>query len=192
MGTQGGGARTAAEDGRRSSNAGLAIAFFAGLVLTLGVVGIIAALIGRLLTRWSPAFALGAATLTFVAGLVTLFAPAVRRREPDPQVRQRRGIAGALVYGVLYSVATITTSAGPLVLLLTVAAAMGRPAYGAAISLAYGVGRGLPFLMLGLFAGRLSSWIERIEPARRAIEIVSGMALIALSAYFVWFSTIVK
>ena len=178
--------------GRRPANAALAVAFFAGLVLTLGVMGTAAALVGRLLTRWSPAFALGAAALTFAAGLATVFAPALRRRVPDPEVRQRRGVAGAFIYGVLYSVATITTSAGPLVLLLTIAAAMGRPAYGAAISLAYGVGRGLPFLMLGLFAGRLSSWIERIEPARRSIEIVSGIALIALSAYFVWLSTLVK
>jgi cytochrome c-type biogenesis protein len=91
---------------------------------------------------------------------------------------------------VLFSVATITTSAGPLILLLTIAAAMGRPAYGAALSIAYSVGRGLPFLALGLFAGRLSSWIERIEPARRVIEVISGIALLGLSIYFVWLSTV--
>ena len=99
-------------------------------------------------------------------------------------------MAGVFLYGILYSVATITTSAGPLVLLLTIAAAIGRPAYGAVLSVAYGVGRGLPFLVLALFAGRLSSWIERIEPARRAIEVVSGLALLALSVYFIWFSGI--
>lgn len=44
--------------------------------------------------------------------------------------------------------ATLTTSAGPLLLLLTVAAALGRPAYGAALSLAYSIGRGVPFLRL--------------------------------------------
>ena len=168
----------------------LSLAFFVGLVLTLGVLGTIAALVGRLLTRWSSAFALGAAALAFIAGLATLFAPALRRRVPDPEVRQRRGMAGAFVYGVLFSVATITTSAGPLVLLLTIAAAMGRPAYGAALSIAYGVGRGLPFLALGLFAGRLSSWIERIEPARRVLEVVSGIALLGLSVYFVWLATV--
>ena len=66
----------------------------------------------------------------------------------------------------------------------------GRPAYGAALSLTYGIARGLPFLALGLFAGRLSSWIERIEPARRSVEVVSGVALLALSIYFVRFSMI--
>lgn len=186
----GAGPATTGAGARRAGSARLSVAFFVGLVLTLGVVGTIAALMGRLLTRWSSVFSLGAALLTFIAGLATLFAPALRRRIPDPEVRQRRGVAGAFVYGVLFSVATITTSAGPLVLLLTIAAAMGRPVYGAALSLAYGVGRGLPFLALGLFAGRLSSWIERIEPARRVLEVVSGIALLGLSVYFVWLATV--
>lgn len=147
-------------------------------------------MIGRLLTQWTSAFTLGAAALTIVAGLATLFAPAVRRRVPDPQVRQRSGVVGAFLYGILFSVATITTSAGPLILLLTVAVAMGRPSYGLGLSLAYGVGRGLPFLALGLFAGRLSRWIQRIERARRPIEIVSGLALIGLSIYFLRLSMI--
>lgn len=191
MGTHGGVRSTAA--GARARSAGsvaLALAFFLGLVLALGTLGTAAAIVGRLLTRWSSAFALGAAALTFGAGLATLFAPLVRRWVPDPEIRQRRGVVGVFLYGILFSVATITTSAGPLVLLLTIAAAIGRPAYGAVLSVAYGVGRGLPFLFLGFFAGRLSSWIERIEPARRAIEVLSGVALLALSVYFVRFSGI--
>lgn len=159
-------------------------------MLTLGVLGTAAAVLGRLLTRWRTAFAIGAAALTLVAGLATLVAPVLRRRVPDPEVRRRQGVTGALAYGVLYSVATITTSAGPLVLLLTVAAAMGRPAYGAALSLAYGLGRGIPFLLLGLFAGRLSGWIGRIERARRAMEVVSGLALLVLAGYFLRFAMV--
>lgn len=133
---------------------------------------------------------MGAAALTFTAGLASLFAPVLRRRVPNPQVRQRRGLAGALAYGILYSVATITTSAGPLVLLLSVAAAMGRPVYGAAISVGYGVGRGIPFLVLGLLAGRFSSWIGRIERGRRTMEVVSGLALLVLALYFLRFAMI--
>lgn len=190
MGTHGGRSTAVGGRARSAGSAALSLAFFFGLVLALGTLGAAAAIVGRLLTRWSSAFALGAAALTFAAGLATLFAPTLRRWVPDPEIRQRRGVAGVFLYGILYSVATVTTSAGPLVLLLTIAAAMGRPAYGAALSLAYGVGRGLPFLALGLFAGRLSSWIERIEPARRAIEVVSGVALLALSIYFIRFSAL--
>ena len=134
----------------------LSLAFFLGLALTLTVLGTIAALVGRLLTGWKAAFGLGAAAVTFGAGIATLLGPVLRRRVPNPKVRQRGGVIGAFSYGFLYSLATITTSGGPLVLLLTFAAALGRPPYGAALSLAYGIGRGLPFLALGIFAGRVA------------------------------------
>lgn len=175
---------------RRAGGRALSVAFFLGLVLTITALGIGAAMVGRLLTQWGPAFAVGAALLTALAGVATLMAPALRRRVPDPEIRKRGGITGAFVYGVLYSVATVTTSAGPLLLLLTVAAAMGRPAYGAGLSFAYSLGRGLPFLVLGLFAGQLGAWLQRVERARRPAEVVSGVALLGLSIYFVRLATV--
>jgi cytochrome c-type biogenesis protein len=39
--------------------------------------------------------------------------------------------------------------------LLTIAAAQGRTEYGIALALAFGIGRGLPFLLVGVFAGLL-------------------------------------
>ena len=88
------------------------------------------------------------------------------------------------VYGLFYTAATLTTSAGPLMLLLTIAAAVGRPLYGAGLSLAYGIGRGLPFLLLGLFAGRIGGWLARLERTWRIAEVVSGLALIGAGVYF--------
>jgi len=167
-------------------------AFFVGLVIALTALGTAASLVGRVLTNWDGSFAIGAAVLTFLAGLATIGAPWLRRRVPDPVVRQRTGIAGAFAYGVAYSVVTITTSAGPLILLLTVATAMGRPAYGAALSLSYAIGRGMPFVFIGLFAGALGAWLERVNRARRAAELASGVALLALSAYFVWLAVVLS
>ncbi len=162
----------------------LSLAFFCGVVLSLLALGTAAAFLGRLLARWSAAFAAGTALFSLAAGLAALFGPALRRRFPDPEVGKRGGVAGAFLYGLCYSVATITTSAGPLLLLLTIAAAIGRPVYGAALSLSYAIGRGVPFLLLGLFAGAVGAWLARIGRARRIAEIVSGVALVVLAAYF--------
>ncbi len=120
-----------------------------------------------------------------VAGLAALFGPVVRRYLPDPEIRKRGGVVGAFMYDFVYSVATVTTSAGPLLLLLTIAAAVGNPLYGAVLSLSYAVGRGMPFLLLGLFAGTVGAWLARIGRARRVAEIVSGVAMIALAVYFI-------
>ena len=91
------------------------------------------------------------------------------------------GLTGAVLYGFIFS---LGTSAAPLLLLLTVAAAQARPEYGFILAFAFGIGRGLPFLLAGLFAGalmrftRLSSWAG-------AIQIASGCALMFVSIYYV-------
>lgn len=154
-------------------------------MLALLALGIAAALLGRLLAGWRSAFAIGAAALTVVAGVAVLLGPVFRRIVPDPAVPRRAGVTGAFTYGVLFSVATITTSAGPLMLLLTVAAALGRPVYGALLSLAYALGRGAPFLALAMFSGHVQQWLERVERLRRPFEIISGAALLAVAGYFV-------
>lgn len=126
--------------------------------------------------------------LSMVAGIAALVGPHLRRRIPGPDVHQRAGVGGAFLYGLVYTLATMTTGAGPLLLLLTIAAAIGRPAFGAALSLAYGIGRGLPFLLLGMSAGAVGSWLSRVERWRRAAEIASGIALLLIGGYFAWLS----
>lgn len=163
----------------------LSLAFFGGITLSLLALGIAASFAGRLFARWNWIFAIVGAVFSLLAGLTAICGPALRRRIPDPDIRKRGGLAGAFVYGLLYSVATVTTSAGPLLLLLTVAAAIGHPLYGAVLSLSYAIGRGLPFLLLGLFAGTVGAWLARIGPARRTAEILSGAALILVAIYFV-------
>lgn len=176
----------------RRYGAALSFSFFAGLMLSLVVLGVLAALFGRVLAQWDAAFAVGAALVTLIAGLAALFGPALRRRVPDPSVRRRGGILGSFLYGTVYSVATITSSAGPLMLVLTVAAAVGRPAYGAGLSLSFAIGRGIPFLLIGLFAGAAGAALARIERYRRPAEVVSGLALLALAGYFAWLAWVLR
>ena len=159
-------------------------------MLALVVLGTAAALLGRLLAGWRRVFAVGAAILTALAGLAVLFGPQFRRLVPGPPVPRGSGVAGAFTYGVLFSVATITTSAGPLMLLLTIAAAIGRPAYGALLAFAYALGRGAPFLALAIFSGRMQRWLDPVERMRRPVEVVSGLALLAVAAYFVRVGTV--
>lgn len=177
------GSQESGENGRWRGHL-ISVAFFSGIVLSLIVLGTIAAVLGRLLVRWSVGFAIVTAMVSLLAGLAALFGPALRKRIEKPEIRKRGGISGAFVYGLAYTVASITTSAGPLMLVLTIAAAVGNPIYGAVLSLSYGIGRGLPFLLLGLFAGKVTEWLARFRRAPRVVEVLSGVALVALSVYF--------
>jgi cytochrome c-type biogenesis protein len=171
---------------RRAHGFALSFSFFAGVVLSVTALGVAASYVGRLLADWSTGFAIVTAILSLIAGLAAIFAPQLRVRIAAPDIRKRGGISGAFAYGLAYTLATVTTGAGPLFLLLTITAAIGRPAYGGLLSLAYGLGRGLPFLLLGIFAGAVGSWLARVERLRRGAELVSGIALVAIGGYFAW------
>jgi cytochrome c-type biogenesis protein len=89
---------------------------------------------------------------------------------------------GAFGYGFIFS---LGTSAAPLLLVLTVAAAHRMPAYGLLLSVAFGIGRGLPFLVIGLFAGAMARFVH-MQRWRSAIQALSGIALVFVSGYYGW------
>lgn len=171
---------------RRAHGLLLALSFFTGIVLSILALGIAASYVGRLLADWSVGFAIGTAAVSFSAGFAAVFAPLIRQRFRSPDIEKRGGVTGAFLYGLAYTLATVTTGAGPLFLLLTITAAIGRPVYGGLLSLAYGIGRGLPFLLLGIFAGAVGTWLARVERLRRGAELVSGIALLMIGGYFAW------
>jgi cytochrome c-type biogenesis protein len=175
-----------AVDRRRAHGFLLGFSFFVGVVLSIVALGVAASFIGRLLADWSIGFAIATAVVSFSAGFAAVFAPLIRQRFRSPDIERRGGLTGAFLYGLAYTLATVTTGAGPLFLLLTITAAIGRPAYGGMLSLAYGIGRGLPFLLLGIFAGAVGSWLARVERLRRGAELVSGIALVVIGGYFAW------
>jgi cytochrome c-type biogenesis protein len=72
----------------------------------------------------------------------------------------------------------------PLVFLLTVAAAQAHAQYGLLLALAFGIGRGLPFLIVGLAAGLLMRFAG-LSRWRRPLQVVSGSALLLVSVYYV-------
>lgn len=174
---------------RRRHAAVLSLTFFVGVILSITSLGIAAAYLGRILTQWATGFAIATGVTSLLAGIAVLAAPWIRRHVRSPNIKKGSGPAGAFVYGMSYTVATATTGAGPLLLILTIVAAIGRPVYGAVLSLFYGVGRGLPFLLMGLFAGGIGAWLARFDRARRTVEVLSGFALIAMAIYFLRLST---
>ncbi|MBI4482237.1 MAG: thiol:disulfide interchange protein [Acidobacteria bacterium] len=169
----------ASESQSRRSGFMIAASFFAGIVVNLTILGALAGRLGAILTEafgryWTLAMAL----ISLVAAMVAFWGP--RLKVDGLAALRRPGLAGAFGYGFVFS---LGTSAAPLLLLLTLAAAQGRPEYGVIFAFAFGLGRGLPFLLIGLFAGvvmqlaRLGSW-------RRPIQVASGCALLFVSFYY--------
>jgi cytochrome c-type biogenesis protein len=157
----------------------IAVAFFAGIVVSLSLLGALAGHLGAFLTEsFGRYWALVMALLSLAAAIVAFAGPRLRlKRLAD---LRRPGVSGAFAYGFVFS---LGTSAAPLLLLLTVAAAHAHVEYGLLLASAFGVGRGLPFLLVGLFAGLLMR-LGALSRWRRPLQIVSGCALLTVAVYY--------
>jgi cytochrome c-type biogenesis protein len=132
------------------------------------LLGVAASLAGFLFIGRGAVFAVAMAAVSVIAGSFAFARPALRFKLSLPKLSSRAGAAGAFVYGILFAGATITTSAGPLLLILSSAFATGRVSRGAALALAFGCGRDLPFLLVGSSALFVQRWGGRIDRARRS------------------------
>jgi len=174
------GAAGASETQSRRGGFMIAVAFFAGIVVNLTILGAVASRLGGILTEsFGRYWTLAMAVLSLVAALLAFSGP--RLRAMQLAALRKPGTTGAFVYGFVFS---LGTSAAPLLVLLTVATSQGATVYGLLLSFAFGVGRGLPFLFVGLFAGAVMR-LARINAWHRTIQFVSGSALLFVSIYYV-------
>ncbi len=158
----------------------ISIAFFAGIVFSLTVLGAFASRLGALATEsFGRNWALTMAIVSLAAAFVAFRWSRVKN---ESLVAWRRpGLLGAFGYGIVFSVGT---SVAPLLLLLTVLAVDGNSEHGLLIAFVFGLGRGVPFLLAGL-AGSAITGLIQLGSWSRVIQVASAAALLIVSAYYV-------
>lgn len=171
----------------RGRSLALSAAFALGLAITFTALGVIAALVGRIIGGGSMWYYVMAAVCIIMGlqwtGVISLPLPdwAAQQRERI----KRRGVVGALLLGLVSGFVASGCAMPALVAILTLVMSKGALAYGASLLLIYGAGRGVPIVLLGTFAGwtklmpKLVTWTARIEQ-------LSGVLMILLGLYFLW------
>lgn len=163
--------------------------FILGLIVTHVVLGIAAGFGGKALEGLTGRFwGLVLGPLLIVMGLV--WPGWIKLPLPAPLFRGRRvsGSWGAFALSMPFSVAICPSCTPALIALLGVVAALGSPALGAVILLAFGLGRAIP---IGLGAWGMA-WLETLKPLARyqkAFDAGGGVLLVLaglymLNAYF--------
>lgn len=165
--------------GQSKTGFSITFSFFLGIVVCLTLLGGIAGYIGAFLTEtFGKYWAMAMGIISLVAAGIAFYGPYLRVRQLESL--RRPGIGGSFIYGLIFS---LGTSAAPLLLLLSFAAAKSSIFYGLILALLFGVGRGLPFLIVGFFASSVSK-LAKLSWLKKSIQMVSGMALLYLSFYF--------
>ena len=166
-------------------NLGMAAIFVVGVSVASTVLGIASALAGRMfmgLGAW-PAYVIAAVPIVF--GLHMLGAIRIPIPGETHLVARTRGSVGPLVAGVLIGLVITPCSTPMLAGLLAYVARTGNPIWGGVLLFVYGVGVGVPILLLGTAA---ASFMNRLAArgARAWVERLSGVILVGVGLYMVW------
>lgn len=165
---------------------GLAALYVLGMAITYSVLGVLAALSGKLFgVALQSGWVLGGISLVMVALALSMFG--LYDIQPPRflmnRAGARTGAGGAFGMGLLVGIVA-APCLGPFVLgLLTYVAARRDPVLGFVLFFVLSLGLGLPYLFLALFSGTISR-LPRAGVWMVEIKKIFGFVLLAMGAYF--------
>lgn len=166
-------------------NLRVAIAFVLGGCATTTVLGISSALAGRVfaaLGSW-PAYLLSALPILFGLHLLKVVRLPLSSRMADlPSVK---GAAGAAVAGALLGLAVVPCATPVLGGILAYIATTADPVWGGLLMFSYGLGLGIPALLLGTAAASVVARLSG-EKFRRWADDTAGALLVGVGLYLIW------
>jgi cytochrome c-type biogenesis protein len=170
----------AAPTGRTVAGAAL---FVLGFSAVFSLYGLAAGGIGTLLHTHTQGLTQILGGVTILLGL--LFFGAFDRfmfagRIFKPSMRPRAGLAGAPLLGVLFGVGWTPCLGPTLAAALTLSAQSGTAARGAFLAFVYGLGLGIPFLIVAALFQRLVNVLGFFKRNARMISRIGGVMLVAV------------
>jgi len=167
----------------------LSLTFATGLALTFTALGVVASLVGGLIGGISRVW------YYLVAGVCILIAMQMLGAFRLPEVpglarlRERvtlRGIPGALALGLVSGLVASQCATPVLAAILTyVMARQEALIYGAVLLFLYALGRGVPIVVAGTFAGVLKQ-LRAFGRWSGVIEKISAVIILGVGLYFLW------
>ncbi len=162
--------------------------FVIGLTLTFTLLGAAASIMGRLLAFLGDALYLGLAVLTILMGLQFMGILNIPLPFSEKRTVKNRGLAGALLLGLLTGTVSSPCATPVLAVVLGLASTRGDVVYGSILLFVYAVGH----CALIFVAGLSVAWTERVLASRGFRDIsawsrrASGTALVLAGTFFGW------
>lgn len=170
---------------------GLTLLFVVGMATATSIMGILTASLGWVFGRFDTPFLMLLAAVPLLMGLnllglLPLRIPMWHSPRLDAMVDDKlKHKVTAFSAGLLFSLA-IAPCATPILLgILTLVVMQGDVFYGGVLMFIYGLGAGMPLLLIGHGFDRLQKWFISSRH-QRWLQRVSGLLLIGVCLYIVW------
>lgn len=167
-------------DGRRSRRLALSSMYVLGIVVTYSVIGVLAALSGKMIGAWLQ---LPAVLIAFALLMLILASSMFGAFEIQPprwianRSQGRAGALGALTMGLAIGIVA-APCVGPVVIsLVTLVAQIGDPVIGGVMFASLAFGLGFPYLVMLNALPRPGEWMVTVKKGM-------GFVLIAMAFYF--------
>jgi cytochrome c-type biogenesis protein len=154
--------------------------FVAGFTVVFVVFGVLAGSLGSAVARWSDVITRVAGVVVVLMGLVFVGWVPFAQRTAKLRLAPRAGLWGAPVLGFVFGLGWTPCIGPTLVAVYTLALDEGSAARGAALSVAYCVGLGLPFLLLALGFERSTRALGFLRRHRLAVMRAGGVILVVI------------
>lgn len=169
--------RAGVEAGRWRTVAGVAL-FVAGFTVVFVAFGVLAGSLGGFLVQWGDLLTRVLGVVVIGMGMVFIGWIPFAQRQARLRLAPATGLWGAPVLGVVFGLGWTPCIGPTLVAVYTLALDEGSAARGAALSVAYCLGLGLPFLLIALGADRSARAVGFLRTHRLTIMRVGGAVLV--------------
>ncbi|HWS57027.1 MAG TPA: cytochrome c biogenesis protein CcdA [Actinotalea sp.] len=168
---------TLAEVSRSRMVTGVAL-FVGGFTLVFVAFGVLAGSLGGALLAWSDVLTRVLGVVVVLMGLAFLGWVPIAQRERRLHLAPTAGLWGAPVLGVVFGLGWAPCIGPTLVAVYTLALDEASAVRGAALSVAYCVGLGLPFLLIALWFERSARALTFLRTHRVAVSRLGGVMLV--------------
>jgi len=161
----------------------MSFSFVLGLSVTFAILGVSAALLGRIFGQVGDAWLYVVAGVAIIMGLQLLGVINISFPTLSKMPVQGGGPAASFIMGLLFGLVASPCATPVLAVIIAFVAAKGQVWYGGALLFTYGLGHGLPLLIVGAFTAAIKSFTG-FQRWAKYVTYASGVLLIFFGLYF--------
>ncbi|GMA29206.1 cytochrome c biogenesis CcdA family protein [Arenivirga flava] len=141
--------------------------------------------VGFWLGRWEEVITRVMGVIVILMGFVFLGFFGLLQRTVKPNLSPRAGLIGAPLLGFVFGIGWAPCMGPVLATIVLISLDGGSPAAGALLGLAYSLGLGIPFLLVALGFGWVSSSVAFVKRHIRIVNIIGGALLVVIGLLMV-------